>query len=441
MSNAKPAERRKCVSPAPATRASSLSPWSRRPLPSRALFGTHRSPRPPRPRRSLFRAKAPPQAPLEPVNVNYRAQVRANADTRLPDVHPGIPPSSHPRVSDAHFKNRLPSDARARSPLVPRPRQAAPSAPAPRGAATPKAHREVVVEDGFKYKRRKSGTPGARAGPSSNRVSGGAIVLKSEKSDKRDVSQRLSSSLPPDYPGLGVHERVPEDLPEEERMQMLIEEICELECKVERERLIKDFGPNDGAAMASALERACSEFQLKVEELVVRGDVQFDVSTTALREMRDAARRADARRHRLVARERALRRDLSSRGYAKPLHLGQRDRRRGRRRGRREADLGVRPRCTCLLAQCLGNRAPLDDVELARAHRLQDGSKLRRGDALALLHGVHHEHGEAILVIVAAEARLDLRHNDFQHLQLGRGHPDRLRSDALTQATKSVGGA
>jgi len=292
MSNAKPAERRKCVSPAPATRASSLSPWSRRPLPSRALFGTHRSPRPPRPRRSLFRAKAPPQAPLEPVNVNYRAQVRANADTRLPDVHPGIPPSSHPRVSDAHFKNRLPSDARARSPLVPRPRQAAPSAPAPRGAATPKAHREVVVEDGFKYKRRKSGTPGARAGPSSNRVSGGAIVLKSEKSDKRDVSQRLSSSLPPDYPGLGVHERVPEDLPEEERMQMLIEEICELECKVERERLIKDFGPNDGAAMASALERACSEFQLKVEELVVRGDVQFDVSTTALREMRDAKEEA-----------------------------------------------------------------------------------------------------------------------------------------------------
>lgn len=292
MSNAKPAERRKCVSPAPATRASWLSPWSRRPLPSRALFGTHRSPRPPRPRRSLFRAKAPPQAPLEPVNVNYRAQVRANADTRLPDVHPGIPPSSHPRVSDAHFKNRLPSDARARSPLVPRPRQAAPSAPAPRGAATPKAHREVVVEDGFKYKRRKSGTPGARAGPSSNRVSGGAIVLKSEKSDKRDVSQRLSSSLPPDYPGLGVHERVPEDLPEEERMQMLIEEICELECKVERERLIKDFGPNDGAAMASALERACSEFQLKVEELVVRGDVQFDVSTTALREMRDAKEEA-----------------------------------------------------------------------------------------------------------------------------------------------------
>ena len=116
--------------------------------------------------------------------------------------------------------------------------------------------------------------------------------MKSEKEKQRDVSQRLSSSLPPNYPGLGVHERVPEDLPEEERMQMLIEEICEHECKVERERLIKDFGPNDGAAVASALERACSEFQLKVEELVVRGDVQFDASTAALREMRDAKEEA-----------------------------------------------------------------------------------------------------------------------------------------------------
>ena len=40
--------------------------------------------------------------------------------------------------------------------------------------------------------------------------------------------------------------------------------------------------------MAASLEAAMSEFQLKVEELIVRGDVQFDASTTALREMRDA---------------------------------------------------------------------------------------------------------------------------------------------------------
>tara|TARA_B110000977_G_scaffold120597_1_gene155217 strand:- start:9915 stop:10829 length:915 start_codon:yes stop_codon:yes gene_type:complete len=164
--------------------------------------------------------------------------------------------------------------------------------PAPRGAATPKAHREVVVEDGFKYKRRKSGTPGARGGNASHCVSGGAIIVKSSNGEKQQIEQRLSQSLPPDYPGLVIHENIPDDLPEEERMQMLIEEICESECRVERERLVKDFGLADGAAMASALEAAASEFQLKVEELVVRGDVQFDVSTTALREMRDAKEEA-----------------------------------------------------------------------------------------------------------------------------------------------------
>jgi hypothetical protein len=69
---------------------------------------------------------------------------------------------------------------------------------------------------------------------------------------------------------LKIHENVPDDLPEDERMQMLIEEICETECRVERERLVKDFGDRDGAAAARALEAAVSEFQLKVEELVVR---------------------------------------------------------------------------------------------------------------------------------------------------------------------------
>ena len=165
-------------------------------------------------------------------------------------------------------------------PSNPRPRQAAPPAPAHRGAATPKAHREVVVEAGFKYKRRKSGTPGARAGPSSHRVQA-AIVLKSEKSETRDVPppsslRRMQAGRTGTFPSADLH-----------RAQ---QEICELECKTERERLIKDFGPSDGAGGVGA--DACSEFQLKVEELVVRGDVQFDVSTTALREMRDAKEEA-----------------------------------------------------------------------------------------------------------------------------------------------------
>lgn len=79
MSNAQPAERRKCVSPAFVFRAPCVSPWSSRPtarVPLPRLIAHFTSPVK---RRSLFRAKAPPQAPLEPVNVNYRAQVRNRA--------------------------------------------------------------------------------------------------------------------------------------------------------------------------------------------------------------------------------------------------------------------------------------------------------------------------------------------------------------------------
>ena len=157
-----------------------------------------------------------------------------------------------------------------------------------------KASREVVVEDGFKYKRRKSGaTQGGRQSGGAGRVpvAPPAVARGSRKSVNLD-ELGARSSLPADYPGLTIHENVPEDLPEEERLQQLVEEICEAECRVERERLIREFGSADGAAMAASLEAAMSEFQLKVEELIVRGDVQFDASTTALREMRDAKEEA-----------------------------------------------------------------------------------------------------------------------------------------------------
>jgi hypothetical protein len=49
--------------------------------------------------------------------------------------------------------------------------------------------------------------------------------------------------LPADYPGLHVHERLPADLPEAERFQLLVEEICEAECRAERQRLIREHGP------------------------------------------------------------------------------------------------------------------------------------------------------------------------------------------------------
>ena len=170
--------------------------------------------------------------------------------------------------------------------------------PAQRPLSAVKASREVVVEDGFKYKRRKSQNTGAggRASTGAGRTSGhappGARRLGSRAAPSKDALESLRSDLPADYPGLKIHEGIPEDLPEEERLQMLVEEICEAECAAERQRLIREFGAADGAAMARALDAAVSEFQLKVEEVVVRGDVQFDVSTTALREMRDAKEEA-----------------------------------------------------------------------------------------------------------------------------------------------------
>ena len=195
-----------------------------------------------------------------------------------------------------------------------------------------KANREVVVEDGFKYKRRKSaaavqeqeqqqsqlqlvgaargtGGPGGRAGGVAA-VAGGSRGLSSgyyhhthrgggpsTSSHPRHQYQNhqnykshpsSSASLPADYPGMYVHERIPQDLPEDERFQMLVSEICEAECMVERERLMREHGPAEGARMAKALEDALGEFQYRVEELIVRGELTFDQSGAALREMRDA---------------------------------------------------------------------------------------------------------------------------------------------------------
>lgn len=182
-----------------------------------------------------------------------------------------------------------------------------------------KADREVIVEDGFTYKRRKSaavphhevraarggaGGPRASAGgphhqPSGARLSsghhhyprGGAASISQRRGQYQ--GQHDATDLPADYPGLHIHERIPTDLPEDERFQMLVAEICEAECGVERERLMREHGAVEGARMAKALESALSEFQYKVEELIVRGELMFDGSSgTALRQVRDAKQEA-----------------------------------------------------------------------------------------------------------------------------------------------------
>ena len=84
-----------------------------------------------------------------------------------------------------------------------------------------------------------------------------------------------ADDLPDDYPGFHIHDKIPTDLPEDERFQMLIEEICEMQCKEEKARLIAEHGAELGTKIAKQLEGALSEFQLKVEEMVVRGDIKF----------------------------------------------------------------------------------------------------------------------------------------------------------------------
>ena len=159
--------------------------------------------------------------------------------------------------------------------------------------------KEVVVEDGFKYKRRKNkDTKAAGAGPGSNFA---ALGRRSTGGDEEILSEveRLRSLDPatvfaPDDPAWTLHENIPEDLPESERLQMLIEEICELEMKRERERLVEELGPEAGAEAAKSLEDALSEFQLKVEEMIVRGEIKFANDGDAGADLKDAKHEAMA---------------------------------------------------------------------------------------------------------------------------------------------------
>ena len=75
---------------------------------------------------------------------------------------------------------------------------------------------------------------------------------------------------------------------------MLIEEICELEMKRERERLVEELGPEAGAEAAKSLEDALSEFQLKVEEMIVRGEIKFANDSDAGADLKDAKHEAMA---------------------------------------------------------------------------------------------------------------------------------------------------
>ena len=159
-----------------------------------------------------------------------------------------------------------------------------------------KTGKEVVVEDGFKYKRMKNkdakaAGPGANFAALGRRSTGGdEIVSELERLRSADPATLFA----PDDLAMTLHESIPEDLPESERLQMLIEEICELEMKRERDRLVEELGPEAGAEAAKSLEDALSEFQLKVEEMIVRGEIKFGNGNDAGTDLKDAKNEAMA---------------------------------------------------------------------------------------------------------------------------------------------------
>ena len=124
------------------------------------------------------------------------------------------------------------------------------------------------------------------------RSTGGDEEILSEVERLRSLDP--ATVFAPDDPAWTLHENIPEDLPESERLQMLIEEICELEMKRERERLVEELGPEAGAEAAKSLEDALSEFQLKVEEMIVRGEIKFANDGDAGADLKDAKHEAMA---------------------------------------------------------------------------------------------------------------------------------------------------
>ena len=67
-----------------------------------------------------------------------------------------------------------------------------------------------------------------------------------------------------------------------------------LEVVAARDRLVEELGPEAGAEAAKSLEDALSEFQLKVEEMIVRGEIKFANDGDAGADLKDAKHEAMA---------------------------------------------------------------------------------------------------------------------------------------------------
>ena len=130
--------------------------------------------------------------------------------------------------------------------------------------------RVVVESDGFKYKKRKS-TKDVVGVTISEPLWGNGRGSNARALVSVNASSNVSAMSSDEARGReDFHEKLPNDMPEDERMQLLCESVCEAECASVVPQL-----KGENAFAANAISEALQEFQLRVEQLLIDEEVRF----------------------------------------------------------------------------------------------------------------------------------------------------------------------
>jgi hypothetical protein len=121
--------------------------------------------------------------------------------------------------------------------------------------------RVVVESDGFKYKKRKS-TKGGHLG---------VTIFEPQQTTGLTFHDAGAATSDEARGREDFHEQLPNNMPEDERMQMLCESICEAECAAVVPQL-----KGENAFAANAIGEALQEFKLRVEQLLIDEEVKFE---------------------------------------------------------------------------------------------------------------------------------------------------------------------
>lgn len=120
----------------------------------------------------------------------------------------------------------------------------------------------VVDSDGFKYKKRKSAKIGL------------GVTIVEPRAERRRTQEHYGAGAATSDEARGredFHEKLPNNMPEDERMQML----CESICAAESAAVIPALKCEDALA-AKAVTDALQEFQLRVEQMLIDEEVKFE---------------------------------------------------------------------------------------------------------------------------------------------------------------------